>query len=100
MGCLCSDAIKLSLFIHRFPGYPNKPDHYFPRVYSQRRVRVCAGPVTFSLQDAMEADIPTIGPHGEAEVLRACNFFQDVQVFANAQLRVNPMVARSIYIPL
>ena len=73
MGCLYSDAIKLPLFIHRLPGSPNKLDHKFPRVSLQRRVRVRAGPVTLSLGDVMEADLPTIGPHGEVEVILACH---------------------------
>ena len=63
-GCLCSNAIKIPLFIHRLPGSPNKPDHEFPRVSSQRRVRARAGPVTLSLRDVTEADLPTIAPHG------------------------------------
>ena len=67
---------------------------------SQRRVRARAGPVTVYFGEETEANLPTIGPYGEAEVLLACNFFNGSQVFAHAQLQVNPMVARSIYIHL
>ena len=73
VGCLCSDAVKIPLFIHRLPGSPNKPDHEFPRVSSQRRVRARAGSVTLSLRDVTESDPPTIVPHGKAEVLLACH---------------------------
>ena len=67
---------------------------------SKRRVKARAEPVTLSLGDVTEADLPTIGPHGEAEVLLACKLCDDSQVFADAKLRVNPMVARSISSPL
>ena len=63
-------------------------------------MRACAGPVTFSLRDVTKADIPTTVPHWEDQVLRACKLCQDVQIFADAMLRVNPMVARSISFPL
>ena len=63
-------------------------------------MRARAGSVTLSLGDVKEADLPTIGPHGEAEVLLVCHLCSDAQVFADAQLRVNPMVARSISSPL
>ena len=67
---------------------------------SQRRVRARADPVTLPFGDVTEADLPTIVPHGEAEVLLACKICDDSQVFADAKLRVNPMVARSISSPL
>ena len=62
----------------------------------QRRVRARAGPVTVSFGEETEANLPTIGPYGEAEVLLACNFCNGSQVFADAKLRINPMGARSI----
>ena len=100
MGCLSSDAVKLPLFIHPLPCAPDEPDHEFPRVSSQRRVRARAGPVTLSFVDVTEADLPTIGPHGEAEVLLAYKLSDVFLFFADAQLQVNPMVARSISSPL
>ena len=65
-------------------------------MYSQRRVRAREGPVTVSFEEETEANLPTIGPYGEAEVLLACNFCNGSQVFADAKLRINPMVGRSI----
>ena len=67
---------------------------------SQRRMRARAGLVTLSFGDVTEADLPTIGPNGEAEVLLACKLCDDSQVFTDVQLQVNPMVARSISSPL
>ena len=63
---------------------------------SQKRVRARAGPVTVSFGEETEANLPTIGPYVEAEVLLACNFCYGSQVFADAKLRINPMVARYI----
>ena len=100
MGCLSFDAVKLPLFIHRLPLSPDEPDHELPCVSSQRRVIARAGPVKLSFGDVTEANVLTIGPHGEAKVLLACKLYDDFQVFADAQLRVNPIVARSISIPL
>ena len=71
MVCLCSDAIKFSLFVHGLSGPPNEPDHQLPCLSAQRRMRARAGPVAFSLRDVLEADLPTICPNGEAKVLRA-----------------------------
>ena len=59
-----------------------------------------AGPVALPFGDVTEADIPTIGLHGEAEVLLACKLCDDSQVFVDAKLRFDPMVARSISSPL
>ena len=59
-----------------------------------------AGPLTLFFRDVTEADLPTIGPHGEAEVLLAYKLSDVFLFFAYAQLQVNPMVARSISSPL
>ena len=48
----------------------------------------------------MEADLPTISPNGEAKVILAFKLCYDSHVFADAQLQVNPMVARYISSPL
>ena len=99
MGCLSSDAVKLPLFIHPLPCAPDEPDHEFPRVSSKRRVRARAVPVTLSFVDVTEADLPTIGPHGEAEFLLACKLCDDSHFLLMRSCGSNPWLRAPFPVP-